>query len=87
MVEVTFQANYKMAAFQVLHCEVIFTNPKNLHWGTVSDGEISGIYLEVTEERADFALGGLTLTYDRCQVTEALLKWWEGPLDQWMLCA
>ncbi len=47
-------------AFQVLGCRLDYSNLASQLWGTISGGEVTGLFKDIMEEKAHFAIGGDT---------------------------
>ncbi len=45
-----------------------YRNPPNFQWGTVKDGEATGLFKDIVEDKVDFALGDIFADYERSRV-------------------
>ena len=54
--------------FEVLGCSLAYFNPESQLWGTVEDGQATGLFLDIVEERAHLAIGAILMYYERERV-------------------
>ncbi len=46
-----------------------YHNPPGFHWGTVKNGEASGLFKYIVEDKVDFVLGAILADYERSRVS------------------